>query len=286
MVSFLHVINAARVKYPVGSYGVFDFNVPFIKKEGSMKEPISARTRGLSGNTLKMIAIVTMLIDHIGVAVIENGVLRYQTVRPAYEAFGTPGGSMWTVMDLALRTMGRIAFPIFCFLLVEGFFHTRDIKKYGTRLFLFALISEIPFDLALFGKWYYPDYQNVYVTLFIGLCVLYWYEKFSGDLVRRTLIFFAGCVAAVLLKCDYNIIGIAMILMFYIYYGNKKMQTIFAGILAAYESLGCFGAAILAFIPIRMYNGTRGKGNFKYFFYWFYPAHLILLYILRLFIIQ
>lgn len=251
-----------------------------------MEESRSIRTKGITGNTLKMIAIVTMFIDHIGVAIIENGIIKYQQTNPSYGVFGLQGESVWSMIDLVLRTIGRVAFPIFCFLLVEGFFHTRNIKKYGARLFLFALISEIPFDLALFGKWFYPGYQNVYFTLFIGLCVLYWYEKVLGDPIRSTLVFLAGCGAALLLNCDYNVIGIAMILLFYVFYKNKKMQTIFAGILAAVESLGCFGAAILAFIPINMYNGTRGKRNFKYFFYWFYPVHLILLHILRLVIIK
>lgn len=250
-----------------------------------MEKSMSARTKGITGNTLKMIAIAAMLIDHIGAAIIENGILKFQGGNPSYEIFGM-AESTWSFVNMTFRTIGRVAFPIFCFLLVEGFFHTRDIKKYGARLLVFALISEIPFDLSLFGQWFYPDYQNVYVTLFIGLCVLYWYEKAAEDPVKRTLVFLAGCGAAVVLKCDYNIIGIAMILIFYIYYHNKKMQTIFAGILAAVESLGCFGAAILAFIPIRMYNGARGKGNLKYFFYWFYPIHLILLYVLRLLIIK
>ena len=273
------------MSYPVGSYGVFDLMAGRVREEESMEKSISAHTKGITGNTLKMIAIVTMLIDHIGVAFIENGILKYQSINPSYEVYGM-AESMWGIINLALRTVGRVAFPIFCFLLVEGFFHTRDIKKYGARLFVFALISEIPFDLALFDKWFYPGYQNVYVTLFIGLCVLYWYEKVSGDPIKRTLVFLAGCGAAVVLKCDYSIIGIVMILLFYIYYHNKKLQTIFAGILAAVESLGCFGAAVLAFIPIRMYNGARGTGNLNYFFYWFYPAHLILLYILRLLIIK
>ena len=100
-----------------------------------MKESMSARTRGITGNTLKMIAIATMLIDHIGVAIIENGILKYQDNLLAWEMFGLSGGSMWNTADLVLRTIGRIAFPIFCFLLVEGFYHTRDIKKYGARLF-------------------------------------------------------------------------------------------------------------------------------------------------------
>lgn len=242
-----------------------------------MKESTSARTKGITGNALKMIAIVTMLIDHIGVAVIENGILKYQDNSLAWD---------WNITNLVLRTIGRIAFPIFCFLLVEGFFHTRNIKKYGARLFLFALVSEIPFDLAVFDTWFYPGYQNVYFTLFIGLWVIYWYDKALGNPIRQTLVFLAGCGAAVFLKCDYNVIGITMILVFYVFYKDKKKQTIFAGILAAFESLSCFGAAILAFIPIRMYSGARGKRNLKYFFYWFYPAHLVLLYILRLFMIK
>ncbi len=250
-----------------------------------MDKSISDRTKGISGNTLKLIAIITMFIDHIGVAIIENGILKYQSIDPAYVIFGKMENT-WGIINLALRTVGRIAFPIFCFLLVEGFIHTRDIKKYGTRLLVFALVSEIPFDLALFDRWFYPDYQNVYVTLLIGLCVLYWYEKFSENPMKRTLVFLAGCGASFVLKCDYGIIGIAMILLIYLYRQNSKLQTIYVGILAVVESLGCFGAAILAFIPIRMYNGTRGKANLKYFFYWFYPAHLVLLYILRLLIIK
>lgn len=241
-----------------------------------MKDSMSVRTKGITGNTLKMIAIATMLIDHIGVAILENGILKYQDNPLAWVS----------IANLVLRTIGRIAFPMFCFLLVEGFFHTRDIKKYGARLFLFALISEIPFDLAVFDTWFYPGYQNVYFTLFIGLWVIYWYDKVFGNPIRQTLVFLAGCGAAVLLQCDYNIIGISMILLFYVFYKDKKRQTIFAGILAAVESLSCFGAAILAFIPIRMYSGARGKNNLKYFFYWFYPAHLVLLYILRLIIIR
>ncbi|MDR1770646.1 MAG: conjugal transfer protein TraX [Hungatella sp.] len=251
-----------------------------------MKESISARTKGITGNTLKMIAIVTMLIDHIGVAVVENGILKNQDNPPAWELLGLQGGNLWNTADLVLRTIGRVAFPIFCFLLVEGFFHTRDIKKYGARLFLFALISEIPFDLAIFDQWFYPDYQNVYFTLFIGLCVLYWYDKALGNPIRQTLVFLAGCGAAVFLKCDYDIIGIVMILLFYVFYKDRKTQTICAGILAAGESLSYFGSAILAFIPIRMYSGARGKRNLKYLFYWFYPVHLVLLYNLRLIIIK
>ncbi|WP_077612982.1 TraX family protein [Clostridium sp. Marseille-P2415] len=250
-----------------------------------MNEPMSSRTKGITGNTLKMIAIISMLIDHTGVAIIENGILKYQNNSLAFAILSTPEGKMWSMADLVLRTMGRLAFPIFCFLLVEGFCHTKDVKKYGARLLVFALISEIPFDLALFDKWFNPGYQNVYFTLFLGLWVLYWYRKTMGQPVKQSLVILAGCGASILLKCDYNIIGIVMILLFYVFYENKRLQTLFGGVMAAVESLECFGAAMLALIPIRMYNGTRGKKNLKYFFYWFYPVHLLLLYILRLIII-
>lgn len=236
-----------------------------------MKEPIVSHTKGITGNTLKIIAIVTMFVDHIGAAVIENGILK-----PHHEK------TIWSMIDVGMRTVGRLAFPIFCFLLVEGFLHTRNVKKYGIRLLLFALISEVPFDLAVFGKWFYPGYQNVFFTLFIGLWVLEWYRDTTGQPLKQSLVILTGCGAVTLLNCDYSVVGIVMILLFYIFHDNKKLQTLFGGILAAIESLSCFGAAILAFVPIRMYNGTRGNKNLKYFFYWFYPVHLIFLYILRL----
>lgn len=246
-----------------------------------MKDPSISHTRGITGNTLKIIAIVTMFLDHIGAAVIENGILKSQDTILAAAILNTPEGKLWSMTDMGLRTIGRLAFPIFCFLLVEGFLHTRDVKKYELRLLLFGLVSEIPFDLAVFGTWFYPGYQNVFFTLFIGLWVLERYRDAIGQPVKQSLVILAGCGAVTLLKCDYNVVGIILILFFYVFHDNKKLQTIFGGILAAIESLACFGAGMLAFIPIRMYNGTKGEKNLKYFFYWFYPVHLLFLYILR-----
>lgn len=250
-----------------------------------MKVSMSSHTKGITGNTLKIIAIVTMFIDHVGVSIIENGILKYQDNILAFSILNTPQGKMWSMIDLIFRTMGRLAFPIFCFLLVEGFCHTRDVRKYGSRLLAFALISEIPFDLALFNQWFYLGYQNVYFTLFLGLWVLDGYRKAVGQPMKQSLVILAGCGASLALKCDYNVIGIAMILIFYVFRENKKLQTLSAGLLAAIESMTCFGAAMLALVPIRMYNGKRGEKNLKYFFYWFYPFHLLFLYILSLIII-
>lgn len=242
------------------------------------------RTNGITGNTLKLIAIVTMFIDHTGVALVENGILKFQDTGLMQQILATPEGVRWSMVDTLLRTVGRLAFPIFCFLLVEGFLHTRDVKKYGARLLAFAFISEVPFDLAIFGRWFYPQYQNVYFTLFLGLCVLEGYRRTAGRPIKQALAVVAGCLAAVVIRCDYDVIGILMILFFYIYHDNRLLKALFGGGLAVIESLACFGAAVLAFIPIHLYNGRRGERNLKYFFYCFYPAHLLLLYILRLII--
>ena len=249
-----------------------------------MTESTAFQKKGISGNTLKIIAIITMLIDHIGAVVIENGILKYQDPFLMQTILATPEGIKWSTIDFVLRTIGRISFPIFCFLLVEGFLHTKDVRKYGIRLLAFALISEIPFDLAVFNSWFHPGYQNVFFTLFIGLWVLEWYQKAMGDPLRQFLAIGVGCGVSILLKSDYNLDGIVLILIIYIFRNNKKLQTIFAGIMAALISASCFGAGIFALLPIHLYNGKKGERNIKYLFYGFYPLHLILLYIVRLLI--
>ncbi len=238
-----------------------------------MYETETASVKGITGNALKMVAIVTMLLDHTGVVLVAGGILGNNVI---------PEGSPWPMAYVVMRTIGRLAFPIFCFLLTEGFLHTRDVKKYGIRLLVFAFISEIPFDLAIFDQWFQPGYQNIYFTLFLGLCVLYFYDKASGNPVKQSLVALAGMAAASLIRSDYDAIGIGMILIFYVFRENKKLQTLFGGMLAVVSSLSLSGAAVLAFIPIRMYNGKRGEKNLKHFFYWFYPVHLLLLYLLRL----
>ena len=114
---------------------------------------------GLSASVLKWIAVVTMLIDHFAAAVY------WQLDGKEYEIYRI------------LRYIGRIAFPIYCFLLVEGFFYTHNVKKYIGRCLVFALLSEIPFNMAIFGKVWYPQGQNVYFTLTLGLCALVVLDK-------------------------------------------------------------------------------------------------------------
>lgn len=133
--------------------------------------------KGISGSTLKLMAIITMLIDHTAATVLERLLtikstenLNSNDLNAANEFFAK---NAWLyTLDIVMRLIGRLAFPIFCFLLVEGFVHTHNIRKYALRLALFALLSEIPFNLALYGKVLYPGSQNVFFTLFLGLLVL------------------------------------------------------------------------------------------------------------------
>ena len=134
-----------------------------------MPETKTRHAAGLSGSALKWIAIVTMLIDHTGAVVIEQGALEW---------------AGWYWVDFALRVIGRFAFPIFAFLLVQGFLHTRSVPRYLARLTAFALISELPFDLATGDCWYDPGHQNVFFTLATGLvtlAALRWCERQKGS---------------------------------------------------------------------------------------------------------
>ena len=119
--------------------------------EGKIQEK-----RGISSAVLKNIAVVTMLIDHIGAVIvtrllIRNGLYEAMANQEAYTAWMGQNGRMYGIY-MAMRIIGRFAFPIYCFLLVEGFQKTHNVKKYLGRMFLFALISEVPFDLAFSGK--------------------------------------------------------------------------------------------------------------------------------------
>lgn len=243
---------------------------------------------GLSGNALKLIATLTMLIDHIGAALIENGIFGgpYRFDLAAIEASASL--SDWWKLDGLLRGIGRMAFPIYCFLLVEGFLHTRDVKKYWLRLLMFCFISEIPFDLAIFHKVFYWQYQNVFFTLLLGLTALWLVRWLEDDYLSGGQIWDSGrrmvwllktcvavgicCAAAWLLRTDYDIIGVCLIVLFYMARGNRQMQLILAVMVFFWEP-----PAILAWIPICLYDGTRGSSRWKYWFYGFYPAHLLVL---------
>jgi hypothetical protein len=252
---------------------------------------ISSRRLGISGSTLKIIAVISMLIDHIGAGILGrvlNGWYTFQTagnvsiidrLRLVYDY-----GDVYRVY-IIMRYIGRIAFPIYCFLLVEGFERTHDLKKYIIRMGIFSLVSEIPFDLCFKASFLEFSYQNVFFTLFIGLLVMTAVDAarkrfVTDDIILNKIIYIliliictgAGAFVAELLSTDYGADGIICIMVLYIFKESRIAQAVAGAVAFLWEY-----TAPLAFIPILLYNGKRGL-KLKYFFYAFYPVHLLIIY--------
>ena len=210
---------------------------------------------------LKFIALSTMIIDHYG-AIFQSNVEIY-------------------------RIIGRISFPIYCFLLVEGYFHTSNLKKYALRLLIFAFISEIPFDLAFFNEIGFA-HQNIFFTLFLGLMTIYIIDDKN---IRSQFIKFAAipasCILAIILAVDYNAIGIIYILSFY--YTKKYTKLIrfsLIGITMAAANYGSYilqQISLLALPIVILSNGKPGPKNklLQISFYAAYPLHLLLFYLIK-----
>lgn len=213
-----------------------------------------------SSSTIKIIAVCSMVIDHMALCI------------PWF----------WLNPDLytLMRQIGRIAFPIFCFCIVQGYFHTSDVKKYILRLFIFALISEIPFDLATgtFDSGRYFSHQNVFFTLCIGLIAVYMIDSMSDKVLFQIYAVAASCILARVLKTDYNMYGVIQILIFY-YFRNRRAYRI-AGIILLNTLMGQpFGAVSLVFTEL--YNNKRGL-KLKYILYAFYPVQFMVLYLINM----
>ena len=226
----------------------------------------------VSGSCLKMIAITTMLIDHIG-----YHILRFMP--EGHRILYTLGHRTVTLYDLS-RGVGRMAFPIFAFLIVEGYLHTRDRMRYGRNLLLFAFISEIPWNLVYSNSLFHPTKQNVFFTLFLGFLAICAADRLRTDFKRQAVCLLSILAVSFLLRADYGCGGLGFILMLYV----LREERIWKAVIGT-----CFlpstWRAGLAFIPISLYNGQRGfvRGRWlKYAFYIFYPAHLFVLYLLKL----
>ncbi len=242
------------------------------------KDISTQRKFGLSRSDLKIITMALMVLDH-----------SYNMLFPD--------------LDI-LKIVGRISFPIFCYLTVEGFRHTSNVKKYMLRLFIFGIISEIPFNLLVGWDLRYGSAQNVMWTLLIGVMVLYGFEKCKrfNNLVMTflvTLIAALGLGLADFLRTDYGGFGVLQIIVFYIFYDkveySKLGQLIGIGVINGHllsgrrMNLGFIGMPDIAFsrqifgvlsLPIIwLYNGEKGIDSkvFNYICYWFYPAHIMIL---------
>lgn len=219
---------------------------------------------GLSGAALKWIAIISMFIDHFGAAIL-----------------GHMDSSV--IFDIGTayyysRQIGRLAFPIFAFLMVQGFQHTSNLKWYVWNMLLFALISQPPFSLAFYDQLFSTGHLNIFFTLALGIIGLAAYENFEAKkqvLFQVLSLFLTGWIAEIL-RTDYGFYGVAFIMGLGILRNSKLLQTTFGVIMGLIQT----PAASLAFFPISLYNGERG-GQSKWLFYLFYPGHLLFLYLLR-----
>lgn len=273
----------------------------------------------VSGLTLKILAIISMFVDHVTYVLIPpllNG--GFSDFISGYKVIAGPfaGLDLEAVYQIG-RGFGRLSFPIFIFLLAEGFYHTRNRQKYLLRLLIFAFISEIPFDLALKKSFFYIRYQNVLFTFLLAGLAITFIELLmripSKNAYLKVLsIVLAFSIAALsiysgnLLLSDYEGAGVAATLVMYFMgeTGNGRVMrrevrngrediyevttpgfklrrlvafTIAVVILGVALNKIEF-VALIAIIPIALYNGSKGRQR-KYFFYIFYPAHFLFLYI-------
>lgn len=233
---------------------------------------------GLTSNMLRVLAMSFMICDHLWAKVV-------------------PGNDWMTYV-------GRMTFPIFAFMISEGFIHTSNLKKYISRLLIFALISEIPFNLFYGGSWFYPYHQNVMLTLLFGLLAIMLIDKAKKNrdaktIVKSALLVILLGIASFIGFVDYGFWGFLIIIMFYLF---RDFPFAWLAQLAAMIIINCElfegqfiivdlfgksfefatqGFAVFSLIPIWLYGGRKGKSSkiMQYGFYAFYPLHMIIIYL-------
>lgn len=240
---------------------------------------------------LKIFALIFMTIDHVSACLltrilIADGMLNASPI--PYDWY-IEHIQLLTTMKV-MRHIGRLAFPLFCYFLVEGFTKTSDLRKYSINLTIFALITEVPFDLAFNGNFVDWSYQSVYITLLIGLwgmLGLHIVEEKITDYtlqdIARVGVFIIAFGLGALSKSDYNAMGVLVILVMYTLRQYPVLSFI-AGVCVLSFSKSSEAYAFIDVILIALYNHQRGhiskKG--KYFFYAYYPAHLLIIWLIAL----
>lgn len=227
----------------------------------------------LSGAELKLIAIISMLADHVNKALI-------------YPYLESNHGFLAFISDV-FDIIGRIAFPLFCFMLVEGYFKTRNRKKYLLNLLLFGVISEIPFDMFTTASFFNMNWNNVMFTLALVLVTVWIIDTLKEKMQKRSkalwylvsiLIVLGMCIVSMSLSLDYEHHAILIGYFFYLFHDMPVFAIPFG-----YASMFKEPWALLGFGLTLTYNGERGKQH-KMLYYWFYPVHLLILGLLRLYL--
>lgn len=221
------------------------------------------KLRILDGTSLKLIAMISMVFDHVG------------------DMFFP--GALW------MRMIGRLAMPLFSFCIAEGYAHTKNKQRYLLRMGVFALVSEIPFDLAFEGR-VGLGHQNIMLSFFLAILALMLFDRIRGEgkehAAGKTLLgILCVCAVAVLalvLRADYTLFAVLAVFLFYVLRNRHPLLRcgVGVGFLALTRTVGYYRATGLSLIPLLLYNGKRGRG-LKWLFYAFYPGHLLLLYLLK-----
>lgn len=267
----------------------------------------------ITSDFLKIFAMISMFIDHTACSIVN----KYLSTVTDYETY-----MKITHLRDALVIIGRLAFPVFCYQLVQGFYNTRSRKKYAYNLLLFALLSEIPFDCFFYGQFFNLGYQNVIWTLLIGYLAIWTMEfidkrinSVEWSVVGNILKSLAGIMYVLLaniMRTDYKGYGVLLIISIYLFYSNRECMCLFAPIIfiIAYYLINVmrrteyaffFGGVtnltmdgILSSVILECYciisfgliyfdnHKRKMKGRAKYLGYAFYPLHLILLYMAKL----
>lgn len=240
----------------------------------------SKKAIGISGAGLKVLALIFMTIDHFAAVIILNGKL-YGYVPEYYEmAIATPLGQRWLSAYTVCRLIGRLAFPLFSFLLVEGFIHSSDLWKYLRRMLILALVSEVPYDLAFFNETYNFGSQNVAWTFSAALLGLYGMRRLKRQGIVKWLPVILAAAAAELLHFEYGAVAVLTMSLLYLFRKEKGLRLLSGAAGAAVNSLESMGIAALAFVPVFFYNGERGRFHSRWLFYVYYPLHLLVMYIM------
>lgn len=214
--------------------------------------------------------MASMLIDHIGAFILLPWL---------NNQFAMEHRELWIDLYYLCRSIGRLAFPIFCFLVVEGFFYTSNIKKYMGRLAIFALISEIPYDLARRQVLFDWGAQNVFFTLLAGLVAI-WALKYIQQIGLRLALVALAFLAVIVLNTDYSYQGVAVIMVLYV----MRDYRFFQSLLGAWTFLDS-PYAMISFVLTYFYNGQKGKYNTR-LLYFIYPIHLLIYAAIAFYLIQ
>ena len=227
------------------------------------------RLQVFNGAQLKYMAFLSMLLDHVNNSMI------------------TPyldGKGLLLHVSNLLSILGRVAFPLFMFFLVEGFFKTRSRKKYLINLLIFGILSEVPFDLFTSRELFNKNWNNIMFTLALSLITIWIVDEMKGRLAKKSKTLWYGasvlvvavmCAVAMFFSLDYDYHAIIVAYLFYLFY-EKPLYGAALGYLSIIKEL----YSVLGFAATLTYNGERGK-QYKWLNYAFYPVHLLILGLLR-----